>query len=238
MNYPTYASWGDAISASFQRVWFQMADFLPDFLAALVVFIIGILAANALGKLAHTLITYTKADAVMHRVGIMDDLQRIGIPTSVGGFIGGIVKWVIIIMTLLAVVDILRIEQLSVFLHDVLNYIPRVIVAMVILSIGVVGGKILHNIIENAGTKNRFLGSAAGALAGIAKWAVIIFSIMAALVQLGIASSLIQILFTGLVTMLTIAGGLAFGLGGRDKAREWLERLDKEFKKDAPPPTP
>lgn len=238
MNYPTYASWADAVTASFQRVWFQVADFLPDFLAALVVLIIGLLAANALGKVVRTLINYTKADAVMRRIGIVDDLSRIGIPTSVGGFVGGIVKWIVIIITLLAVVDILRIQQLSIFLHDVLDYIPRVIVAILILSIGIIGGKILHNVIENAGARSTTLGNSTGPLAGLAKWAVIIFSLMAALVQLGIASSLIQILFTGIVTMLTIAGGIAFGLGGKDKAREWLERLDKEFKKDRPaPPT-
>ncbi|MFH1535082.1 MAG: hypothetical protein ABIF80_03800, partial [Patescibacteria group bacterium] len=68
-------------------------------------------------------------------------------------------------------------------------------------------------------------------LAGIAKWSIIVFATLAALVQLGIASSLLQILFTGLVAMLAIAGGLAFGLGGRQHAEKVLVNLEKDLRK-------
>ncbi len=224
-------SWGDAIWTSLQRVWLQLAEFLPNFLGALVFLILGILVAKTVGKLVRTIMIYTKADIGLQKLGILDDLHKIGIPGSFAGFIGGIVKWFIVIITLLAVVDILRIEQLSIFLQNVLEYLPRVVVAIIILGIGVVAGKVLHNMIERASVTTRLTAGAARPLAGLAKWSVIIFSLMAALVQLGIATSLIQILFTGIVTMMTIAGGIAFGLGGRDKAREWLERVDNEFKK-------
>lgn len=231
MDYPVYyQNWSEAVLASLQKVWFQVADFLPHFLGALIVLIIGVLIAKALGKIVKTIIIYTKADIVLQKIGLKDDLIRMGIPGSFAGFIGGIVKWFIIIITLLAVVDILRIEQLSVFLQSVLQYIPHVVVAVIILGIGVVGGKFLHTMIERAGSESVMIGSARGALSGLAKWSVIIFALMAALVELGIASSLIQILFTGIVTLLTIAGGLAFGLGGRDAAREWIAKMSAEFK--------
>jgi len=227
----TYISWGDAIWSSLQRVWFQLAEFLPSFLGALIILLVGIFLAKAIGRLVRTIMIYTKADIGLQKLGILDDLHKIGIPGSFAGFIGGIVKWFIIIITLLAVVDILRIEQLSIFLQSVLEYLPRVVVAIIILGIGVVAGKVLHDMIERASATTRLTAGAAAPLAALAKWSVIIFSLMAALVQLGIATSLIQILFTGIITMLTIAGGLAFGLGGRDKAKEWLDRLDNEFKK-------
>jgi hypothetical protein len=64
----------------------------------------------------------------------------------------------------------------------------------------------------------------------IAKWAIVIFSIMAALDQLGIASQLINTLFTGIVFMLSLAGGLAFGLGGKESAAKLVESLKEEMK--------
>lgn len=241
MDYPVYyQNWSEAVIASLQKVWFQVADFLPHFLGALIVLIIGVLIAKAMGKIVKTIVIYTKADIVLQKIGLKDDLIRMGIPGSFAGFIGGIVKWFIIIVTLLAVVDIFRIEQLSVFLQSVLQYIPHVVVAIIILGIGVVGGKFLHNMIERAGRESSLIGNARGALSGLAKWSVIVFALMAALVELGIAASLIQILFTGIVTLLTIAGGLAFGLGGRDAAREWIGKMSAEFQltNSSVPPAP
>lgn len=235
MDYPGYyQNWSEAMLASLQRVWFQVAEFLPNFLGALLVFIIGILIAKGIGKIVKTIIIYTKADIMLQKIGIRDDLMRMGIPGSFAGFIGGIVKWFIIVVTLLAVVDILHIEQLSTFFQQVLVYIPHLVVAVIILGVGVVGGKFFHTMITRAGMSSGVVGSAAPALAGLAKWAVIIFALMAALVELGIAASLIQILFTGIVTMLTIAGGLAFGLGGREAAKEWIAKMSKEFTKESP----
>lgn len=229
-SYIVYNTWGDTIAGSLQKVWLQLANFLPNFIGALLILIVGILVGKAIGRLVKTIMIYTKADIALQRLGILDDIHKIGIPGSFAGFIGGFVKWFIIIVTLLAVVDILHIEQLSIFLQEILNYFPQIIVAVIILGIGVVAGKVLHTMIESAAATTRLTLTTARPLAAFAKWSVIIFSLMAALVQLGIATSLIQILFTGIVTMLTIAGGLAFGLGGRDKAKEWLERLDQEFR--------
>ncbi|MBU0999560.1 hypothetical protein KKG24_04675, partial [Patescibacteria group bacterium] len=70
----------------------------------------------------------------------------------------------------------------------------------------------------------------AEAVASIVRYAVIIFTFLAALVQLGIAGSLINTLFIGVVGFLAIAGGLAFGLGGKDVAQEILEKIRKELK--------
>lgn len=85
------------------------------------------------------------------------------------------------------------------------------------------------HIISRAVTASQLPNSAAGTLASLARWAVITFAFLAVLSQLGVATRLIEILFAGLVLMLAIAGGLAFGLGGKDKAAQWLDSLDKEL---------
>lgn len=74
--------------------------------------------------------------------------------------------------------------------------------------------------------------TAANFLQTVGKWSVLVFAFMAAHNQLGIAAHLLQILFTGLVAMAAIAGGLAFGLGGRDQASRLLTRLTGDAEKD------
>jgi len=82
----------------------------------------------------------------------------------------------------------------------------------------------VYGIIERTTKASTMLAGLSGVLAAMAKWAVIIFAVMASLNQLKIAANLIQILFAGLVFAVTLAAGLAFGLGGRDKAKEFLDK--------------
>jgi hypothetical protein len=123
----------------------------------------------------------------------------------------------------------LGIPQITEFLNEVARYIPNVIVAVVILAIGLVIGNFIENVVVSAVSASRIPTSSAGFLGGVAKWSIVVFALLAALVQLGVATSLVQILFTGLVAMIALAGGLALGLGGREKAAKWLDRLEQEM---------
>jgi hypothetical protein len=219
-----FENWGDAVVASLQNVWNQLLNGLPTFVAALVVLIVGILIASFLGKLAKKLVSYAQVDSLVGKTGVQDQL---GTRVSISDLIGWIVKWFFIIATLLAVVNILNIEQVTSFLEQVLLYIPNVVAAVIILALGLIAGNFFHDVVERATTASGMSEASVGALSAIAKWAIVIFSLMAALVQLGIAAELIQILFTGFVAMLALAGGLAFGLGGRDKASKWLDKVDR-----------
>ena len=67
------------------------------------------------------------------------------------------------------------------------------------------------------------------AIASITKWAISVFVILAVLSQLGVATDLIRILFTGLVAMLAIAGGIAFGLGGQTAAKDVIGEIKKKL---------
>jgi hypothetical protein len=105
-------------------------------------------------------------------------------------------------------------------------YIPNVIIAVVILIVGMVVGNFVFTLVKETALAAEL--ESADFLAGVAKWALFIFTLMAALIQLKVASELIQILFTGLVFMVALAGGIAFGLGGKDKAERILEKLMKK----------
>ena len=219
-----FENWGEAVMASLQNVWNQLLNGLPTFVAALVVLLAGILIASFLGKLAKKLVEYAQVDSLVGKTGVQDQL---GTRVSVSDLIGWIVKWFFIIATLLAVVNILNIEQVTSFLEQVLLYIPNVVAAVIILALGLIAGNFFHDVVERTTHASGMSEASVSALSAIAKWSIVVFALLAALVQLGIAANLIQILFTGFVAMLALAGGLAFGLGGKDKASKWLEKIDR-----------
>jgi hypothetical protein len=219
-----FQSWGDAIGSSLNNVWMQFLNYLPTFLAAVIVLIIGVLIASFLGRLVKRVLDMGNIDDLVNRTGVN---RQLGTSISITTVIAWVVKWFFIIATLLAVVNILNIEQVTSFLNQVLFYIPNVVVAVIILALGLIAGNFVHNIVDSTASASGMSPAAVDAMAAISKWAIVIFSLLAALVQLGIASSLIQILFTGFVAMVALAGGLAFGLGGREKASRWLEKIDR-----------
>ena len=145
-------------------------------------------------------------------------------------FVGGIVKWVLIIVFLSASLEILGLSQFSQLLNErVLTFLPNIVVAVFIFVVAVILADILEKVVRVAveGTRAGH-GHVVGA---IVRWSVWILAFVIILDQLRIAGALPQTLFTGLVAMLAIAGGLAFGLGGKDLAREILEDFKKKLKK-------
>lgn len=145
-----------------------------------------------------------------------------------GAFIGGLVKWFVIVVFLVAAFDILGLTQVNLFLQQVvIAYLPRVIVAALILLVGGVVGDVTERIVVTA-AKSAEVRSAHFA-GTIAKWAVWVFAILVALSQLGIAAAFSQTLFTGIVIAISLALGLSFGLGGQEAAGRFIERLRGEM---------
>lgn len=225
-----FSSWQDAITSSFQDMWVKIIEFLPEILAALVVLIVGLFAAYGLGKLVHRLVRLSKVDEALHKVGIIKRVEEAGITVSLAGLLQWIVKWFLIVVVLIAVVDILQWDQVTDFLTQVALYIPNVIVAVVILGVGLVVGQFTYDVVVKGIKASKLPATASSTLAALAKWAIIIFALLAALLQLGVADRLIEILFAGIVAMVALAGGLAFGLGGKERAARWLERVEEEIR--------
>ncbi|MFC1810279.1 hypothetical protein ACFLZH_02160 [Patescibacteria group bacterium] len=220
-------NFGDAILTSLNNLWLKVMAFIPEILSALVVLIIGLIIATVLEKIVLKLLKLTKVDKLLDKAGVTKQLKNVGIPFSFSGLISKIVKWFVIIAVLIIVADILNIPQITQFLERIVLYIPNVLVAIVILAIGMIVGKGAYSITYSSAQAAKLSKHAAKSLGVLAKWSIVVFALLAALTQLNIASELIQILFTGIVVMLALAGGLAFGLGGKDKAGKWLDQLHK-----------
>ena len=221
-------TWGDVIVASLQEVWASVAAFIPLLIGAVVVFIVGWIVAAAMGKVVEQVVRALRVDQLLSKLDFEKALEKGGWKLNTGAFIGGLVKWFLIVVFLLAAANILGLSQVSDFLRDVLLYIPHVVVSALILIIAaLVAGaveKLVRGSIEAVGYRSSLAGV-------VTRWSIWTFAIVAVLLQLGIATALIQTVVTGLVAALALAFGLAFGLGGKDAAAEILSRVRGELKR-------
>jgi hypothetical protein len=220
-------TWGEAITLSLLNLWDRFINFLPSLVGAILVFVAGWIVAVALGKVVEHIIKMVKVDDVMEKAGTKARFHKAGVDVNVAKFLGGLVKWFLILVFLMAATDILKLVQVTTFLNSIVLYLPNVVVAAVILAVAFLVANFVFAVVKGS-TKVAGIVSAT-LLATVAKWAIVIFGFLAALIQLGIAASLINTLFIGLVAMLALAGGLAFGLGGKDEAAMILKKIRQEI---------
>ncbi len=226
INMNEILTWGEVITNSFQNLWIKIINFLPNIISALIVLILGLLIAKFFSKFISRTLKYLYLDKLIDTFGVKHNLEKIGIKIDMSHVIGIIVKWFFIIVFLVAAADILHLAQVTEFLNKVLFYIPNVVIAVVILVLGVVFANFIQGIVKTSVYIVNL--EAAEIISGIAKWAILIFTIMAALVQLNIAADLVNTLFQGFIAMAAIAGGIAFGLGGKDKAKGIIDKLGEK----------
>ncbi|HEY4528684.1 MAG TPA: hypothetical protein VJJ48_02565 [Candidatus Paceibacterota bacterium] len=221
-------TWGNVLNASFQNLWTGVVSFVPNLVVAVIILILGWLIGSLLGRAIWQVFKSLKIDDALRRAGFESLARRGGFNLDSGALIGGLVKWFVIVVFLIAAFDVLGLSQVNFFLQDVvLGYLPRVIVAALVLLVAGVVGDVLGKIVVTA-AKTADVSSAhfAGA---IARWAVWVFGILVALSQLGIAAAFSQTLFTGVVIAVSLALGLSFGLGGQEAASRFIERLRGEM---------
>ena len=220
--------WGDAIIDALRDLWLQFVSFLPNLIAALVVFFVGWAISVAVGRLVEKVLVVLRVNSAFENIkGFKDAVNRSGLRVNIPLVVGEIVKWFLIIVTLLAATDILGLEQVSAFLESVLLYIPNVVVAALILVIGVVLANFVYRTVQAGVSAAGFTSGAA--VAAVTKWAIIVFALLAALLQLNVAADLINTFLTAFFAMVAIAGGLAFGLGGKDVAAKWLKKAEQDL---------
>ena len=221
-------TWGGAFNESLLNLWYGFISFVPSLLGAVLLFIIGWLVGSVIGKAIAQVITALKVDKLFESAGASDLMNRAGLKLNVGGFIGAVVKWFIVVVFLMASLEIMGLTQVNDFLREaVLFYLPKVIIASLVLIIATVLAGAMQKIVE-ASAKAANIRSA-NMLGSITRYAIWAFAFIIALSELGIASAFMQILFTGLVAALAIAGGLAFGLGGKDAAARAVDRFSKDM---------
>jgi hypothetical protein len=218
----------DVVQTSFAALWYTVVQYLPAILAAVIVFVIGWIIAVVLYRIVVEIVKILRIDDALKAAGLNDAAKEAGFNLDIGRFLGTLVMWFIVLVFLVASLDILGLNRVTIFLQQVvLLYLPQVIVAVIILILAAVVAEVVKGLVAGSA---RAVGAHGANLAGsVAKWSIWTFAILAALDQLGIAPAFVQTLFTGVVVALSIAFGLAFGLGGKDAAARTIDRVRSEI---------
>lgn len=222
-----WVTWGDVFNSSLQELWWGFIQFAPRLIVAIILFIVGWVLGSLIAKAFEQVINALKLDKLFESVGAHEIFKRAGINLNSGYFIGQVMKWFVLILFLLPSLSLVGLDSVGGFLKDdVLGFLPRVIVAAFVLIIATILADALSRAVH-AGAKSMNVNSA-NMLATVAKYAVWVFAFIIAFEQLGVASAYMQILFSGVIAMFALAGAIAFGMGGKDAASRFIDKVGRE----------
>lgn len=217
--------WLETVIQALPSIWY----FMLKLIGAILVFVLGWLFALGIGKIVAEILAKIKLNQAFDRAGWKSALEKAEVKVNPSEFIGAIVKWILVIVVLLAVADILGLLVFAGILKDILAYLPNVVVSVLILVAAVIVVDIVEKIIRAAveGIKVGY----GHLVSTIVKWSIWVFAILAILQQLGLEAAnwgfrLIEYTFIGIVAIFAIA----FGLGGKEVATEILQDLRKKLK--------
>jgi len=221
-------SWGDVFNISLQSLWFGFMEFIPRLVVASVFFIIGWFLGSLIAKSIEQVFSSLKIDNLLRSIGAENFFKKAGVNLNTGYFIGQVVKWFVIIVFLLPSLNLVGLSDVSSFLgNSVLGFLPQVVIAAFVLIIAAVVSEGLSKAV--LATAKAMDLKAANMFATVAKYAVWGFAIIIALGKLGLGDYM-NILFTGIIAMLALAGALAFGLGAKDSAARFISKIGEEVR--------
>ncbi|MGA2418362.1 MAG: hypothetical protein ABSF55_03940 [Candidatus Staskawiczbacteria bacterium] len=223
----TYADWLAVVQPSLQ----QLISFIANLVVAIVVFIIGYLISVGIGKIITEILKSLRFNKLFEKEGWRKALQRANVDVNPSEFIGAIFKWVFVIVSLLVAVDILRLTAFAGFLTQVLDYLPNVIVAVLVFVVAIVISDIVEKLVR--ATVERLKVGYGFLAASIVKWAIWVFVFFLILGQLLPNNALVATLYNGIiygiVGALALGIGLAIGLGGKDTAAKVISDMYKKI---------
>lgn len=218
----------DYLNNYFTSLYPSFINALLNLVAAVVIFLIGWLVAMLIKIVIEYILSKIQIKEWLNKAGLGKYIEDFTWEERLDKILAEIGFWIVLIVFLMTSFDILGLSIINSFIKDVVNYIPKAIAGGVILLAGFLLGELARKVI--VGVLRGLERKSASGISVFIKWSIIIFAFLAALNQWGIAVEIINILAMGLVLFVALAGGLAFGLGGQEIAKEILENIKKHFK--------
>jgi len=209
----------------------KITAFLPALIGAIIIFVVGWIIARLVRLAVEKLLKLVRFDKATEKTGVQEFLKKGDILKAPSEIIGSLVYWFLMILVIIASLDALGLPIVSDLLNSIFLYIPNVVAAIIVLVLGFLLGTLLSAVVRtaasNAGLKN------AEGLGKLALYAIVFFSGAIALIQLGIGGEIVVSAFGIAFGAAALALAIAFGLGGRDVAADYLKRWLEEKKTPA-----
>ena len=204
----------------------KITVFLPLLMGAIIIFVAGLIIAKLIKMGIVKLLRLVRFDSAADKTGVKGFLDKGNIIKTPSEIIGSLVYWFVMILVLIASMDALGLPIVSDILNDIFLYIPNVVAAIIVLILGILFGNLLSAIVRTAASNAGL--STADDLGKIAFYAIVVFSGAIALIQLGIGEEIVSSAFRLSFGAVALAFGLAFGLGGKEVAGEYLKKWLEE----------
>jgi hypothetical protein len=218
-------TWQDITFGALTTMWQGFILSLPKLIGAIFIFTIGLFLSSAVGRLIAEVLRRFKLNHVFERTGWKEALEKADLKVDPSGFIGGVCKWILVIVSLQLAVGILEFEGFVEILDRLISWLPKLIIAVAIFIVAIILTDILEKVIK-ASVKKMGVDHA-GFLGALVRWTIYILAVLAISEQL-LDSTIINTLFSGFVAMMALAFGLAFGLGGKEAAARAIEEFRKK----------
>ncbi|MBI3385221.1 hypothetical protein HY030_03465 [Candidatus Gottesmanbacteria bacterium] len=216
----------DIFSLTFLSAVESVRLYLPRFLAGLIILFVGLLVSSLAKRLVLGLLKALRVGKFLESIKVVKEEAEVRVWETI---LAELIRWSLTILFLVPTVEAWGLSKVTDVLNQMLLYLPNVFVAVIVGLVGVVVANLTFDVVRH-GAKS--LGSSVSNNLGVvARYAILFFTVLVVLNQLGVASDLVRILFTGFVAMMALAGGLAFGLGGQDTARDVLKSLKSKLEK-------
>lgn len=219
-----FDDFGDSLEIAFRDALSDLFAFIPRLFGAVILLLVGWFLGKLVGGIVTKALRAIKFNQIADKAEIDQFLQNAGVRMDPAAVVGAIARWFVYLVFFLAAFNALGLPQVSAVIDDVLAFLPKVVVALIVLLVGALVGKLLAGVVRGAlasmGVGNPDL------FATVARFAVIAFAVIAALDMLEIAPTVVNGLWTAFLALIVGTLVLAFGLGGRQPASDlWLGRL-------------
>ena len=203
----------------------RIIAFLPNLLSSIIIFIFGLFLGWIFKRIIIKISKLFNVDRFCTKVGMTEALGKVGIKDRPSRLLGRLFYWIVVILFAIIALYALKIPAIEDLLEQFVLYLPNIFIAVLLITVGYLLGNFLERATliasVNAGIQ------LSGLLAKGVKVLTFVFAFAMALEQLGIGRNIVVVAFTILFSGIVFALALAFGLGGKDIAKKYLEKRVK-----------
>ena len=222
--------WAEAMVEAFRDMMKHVALFLPKLLALVSFIVLGIVIGYLVKALLQRLLKAVRIDVLSERWGIQPTLAKAGFKQPLSQIVGRLAFWIVFVIFLYMGVDALDLPATTWIMGQLLGFLPSVMSAGLVLLVGI----LLANFFAEAAliaTVNAQV-QEARVISNLVRWGILLFTSAMVLTQLGIAKEIVIVAFSIVFGGVVLALAIAVGLGGRNIARDALERRWRKTKEE------
>ena len=215
----------DALMGALGTTMESIGVFVPKLLGALFIWIIGGFIAKAIRWEAEKILKTVKFNDVADKIGLSEKLKAGGVKSSASGLLTKMVYWMIMFIVYMLAFNALGLEVVSDLLTSVVQFIPKIIIACILLIVGMFLADFVKDMVKATLKSGSF--DNPNLVANIAYYAVMFVAVSMAINTVGIGGDIINTIVTAVFGALSLGLAIAFGLGGRDAAARTINKISK-----------